>query len=153
MPLHILVIEDDPTWTKLLKDVLLSEMDVTVQYSRTMESANKLLHNIVVDAIILDINLPDIQWPESLKSLLSKHPSLPVICMTADPTHMKESILLGAADYLDKSGLEKENLERSLFKAVEINRRIQRALLVKNDIQTIKEEIQDATRGPDSQVP
>lgn len=134
-----------------MRDIFFPEMDVDVEYSKTMRSALEFLSSREFDAVILDINLPDSRWPESLKSIVSKHKSLPVVCLTADPIHMKEAILLGAADYLDKSGFEKENLAKALFKAVEINHRVQRALSVKSEVETIKEEIRDATGRTDTE--
>jgi DNA-binding response OmpR family regulator len=109
----ILLIEDDPTLSKNIKDAL-SEEQMQVEAAFDGIIAEKLLKKNEYDCVILDINLPGKNGYEICRDFKTYNVATPVIILTAfseleDKVQGYES---GADDYLTKPFFMRELLLR-----------------------------------------
>lgn len=116
--MRILLVEDNEVYSKFLKDIVLNG-DEEVEHVKTLGAALIKLQSYAPDAILLDLTLPDAQWPDSLKRVVAAHPEIPIICVTGDPSKAVEALSLGAEDYLYKPDLRREALFDSLRRAID----------------------------------
>ncbi len=74
-----------------------------------------------VDALILDMHLPDKSGTDNISSIVRKYPSLPIVVLTGqeDMEVAVDSLKNGAQDYLSKNNINPEILARSLRYAQE----------------------------------
>ncbi len=100
---HILVIDDDPAITSLLKRGLSYE-GYTVEVAGTGEAGLALARNRLPDLVILDIMMPGINGLEVLRRLRAADDRLPVLMLTARdaPTDQVQGLEAGADDYVVK---------------------------------------------------
>lgn len=100
---RILLVEDD----ELLRD---SVQDVLVRAGHDVLSladgsaAQRLLEHDSVDAVLLDLGLPQMDGMSLLRWIRTRQPSLPVMILTARASvdHRVEGLTAGADDYLTK---------------------------------------------------
>lgn len=101
-----LIVEDDPDVSTLVKRLLeMSGFSVTIAASRE-EVAARLRRTPMPDAIVLDVQLPDLNGFDLLQRLKA-HPVLkqiPVVMLTADaaPESIVRGLALGADGYITK---------------------------------------------------
>lgn len=100
---HILVIDDDPAITSLLKRGLSYE-GYTVEIAGTGEAGLALARNRPPDLVILDIMMPGINGLEVLRRLRAADDRLPVLMLTAKdaPADQVQGFEAGADDYVVK---------------------------------------------------
>lgn len=72
MSVHILIVDDEPTVVSLLERILAKESIFDVEAVNTGYDAIKRCAFHVYDAIICDINLPDIDGPDVVNELKMK---------------------------------------------------------------------------------
>src|SRR3990172_10533583 len=99
----ILVCDDDETLCYLLKEQLLEEgFSVDTVYDGGI--AIDALKRKNYDALLLDLNLREVQGEEVLKFVSEYNPSLQVVILTAQTEIRKaiECIKLGAYDFITK---------------------------------------------------
>jgi DNA-binding response OmpR family regulator len=98
----ILIVEDDPRVSSLLRESLGPEyeVEVVVDGESAMERANRERP----DVVLLDINLPGVSGLEVLRLLRLRHPGLPVIMITGttDEVAVTTALMRGAFAYLPK---------------------------------------------------
>jgi two-component system, OmpR family, response regulator len=99
---QILVVEDDPAVSKLLKTYLERE-GYAVMVAETVGEMRAAVERAPVDMIILDVVLPDEDGWSALRWLRARH-ALPVIMLTgkAEPVDRVIGLELGADDYVAK---------------------------------------------------
>src|SRR3989344_7562700 len=101
--MKILIIEDDQTLAKNLKEVLVKDgFAVDVAYSR--ESGLVEIEVNEYDCVVLDINLPDGSGFDLLSELRRKENQTPIIIVTArgEVEDKVKGLNLGADDYVPK---------------------------------------------------
>jgi DNA-binding NtrC family response regulator len=98
----LLLVDDDHSIFESLKEVLKDEY--VIQYSETGECAIGEIKKGLPDAILMDIELPDINGIRLLSIMKDIDPSLPVIMFSAsiDTRDILKSLRSGAYDYLNK---------------------------------------------------
>ncbi len=79
---RLLVVDDDPDICDLLRDRLESE-GFQVDTAADGEAALRILADRPVDGVLLDIALPELDGFAVLRQLRPRHPTLPVVMMTA----------------------------------------------------------------------
>ena len=123
MELHVLIVDDSPAMRSFIRRVLeLSGLEV----GRCMEASNgeealRLLEDNWVDAVLTDINMPQMDGEELLRRM-SGHEVLrliPVLVVSTDRTEgrIQRMLTLGAKGYVTKPFAPetlREEIERSL---------------------------------------
>lgn len=102
MKAHLLLVEDDPDMADLLTQVLAYE-GFSITHAASVSAAKQLLTGDVQLAL-LDVGLPDGNGFDLLRDIRARHPTLPVIMLTARGEAMDRvlGLELGADDYLPK---------------------------------------------------
>ena len=100
---HILIVEDDVTFSLMLK-TWLGKKNIQVDTYTTVGDAKKALEEKTYQLILSDLRLPDEDGINLLKWLKENHSEVPLIMMTsyADIQTAVQAIKLGAADYISK---------------------------------------------------
>ncbi len=99
----VLLVEDEPLLSQLYVEYL-SEEPYDITAVETGKEALALIDSGTIDAVILDLNLPDIHGMEILKHIQQTAPHLSVVVVTAHGSinTAVEAMQLGAADFLLK---------------------------------------------------
>jgi DNA-binding response OmpR family regulator len=110
----VLIIEDDPTMLRVLKD----NFEYTGFAVRTADDGERGLHAALagaVDLIVLDIMLPGINGYEICRRVRQKGIDVPIIMLTAkgQESDVVLGLNLGADDYVTKPFSTKELLARA----------------------------------------
>ncbi len=117
MPRRLLVIEDDPAFSRRLQANLRAD-GFTVEAAGTGAEALEALKNNYYDLVVSDIRLPDINGLEILERIKQGRdgldPAQPVLMLTSvrDMETAVRSMRAGAADYLTKECERQEVLMR-----------------------------------------
>ena len=115
--LQVLVVEDDPDFVDLLKDVLDRERH-KVKAADTLRKALQCLQTVEVDLVLLDLNLPKVAGLEVLRELRASSPckDTPVIVVTSSTAGADRAAVqrLGAQAYFQKPTDLKAYMELAL---------------------------------------
>lgn len=123
--LRILVVDDDRVDRMTVQRALRAApllAHVVVLEATTVAEAREVLARAKVDCVLLDFQLPGTSGLELLESIRETHRSLPVVMLTGqgDQQTAVDAMRAGAADYLAKSQLDPERLERSILQAIRV---------------------------------
>lgn len=90
---------------------------------RLTKGRNRLSEG-AVDAILLDLGLPDSQGLETFEKIHAAAPQVPIVILTGfkDDAQGVEAVRRGAQDYLNKGKIEGPLLARAVTYAVERTR-------------------------------
>ncbi|MBK9940493.1 MAG: PAS domain S-box protein [Kouleothrix sp.] len=121
---RVLLIEDDEDDVFLIKDMLAEvspKMQVMLACAGRLETGLNLLARGDIDAILLDLNLPDSRGLDTLKRLSPRESKIPIVVLTGldDEQTAIEAVHLGAQDYLIKGEISGQVLARVLRYAIE----------------------------------
>lgn len=125
--IKLLIVEDNPAHSRLVLEML-KEGSTTIRFDATIVNSIALafhhLRGMNCDAILLDLGLPDSQGLDSLHSLNSKYPEMPIIVLTVleDEENAVKAVASGAQDYIIKGRTESAVLVRSIRYAIERKR-------------------------------
>jgi two-component system copper resistance phosphate regulon response regulator CusR len=110
---QLLIVEDDPRIVSFVAKGLAAEGYTTAAASDGIE-ALELLAREQFDLVLLDLGLPGLSGEEVLARLRQRHPSLPVIILTAraEVADKVRGLNLGANDYVTKPFSFEELLAR-----------------------------------------
>ncbi len=129
---HILLIEDDPAFARLVK-AYLSDVDLlscTITHVTNLSDGRAALRKPSPSfaAVLLDLSLPDSSGFNTLETLLYHFPKLNVIVMTGqmDKRLGVEAVKAGAQDFLVKGEFTEGGLAKSLRFSIERNSIINR---------------------------
>ena len=104
--LKVLLVEDNPGDARLIQEQLNESKlaDVDIQHAKTLAEALQFLETPTIDAIILDLSLPDSRGLETLSEIQAQVTQIPVIVLTGleDEELGLKAIQRGAQDYLVK---------------------------------------------------
>ncbi len=136
-----LVVEDNPGDFMIVEDLLAEQfVEPTIIHTTTFKKTSETLLNnqVLFDAILLDLTLPDNSGRALIKDMLKIASSCPVIILTGytDIDFSIQSISDGIADYLIKDELNAILLHKSITYA--INRRKASEKLLKSEAQLIR---------------
>ncbi|QDV38197.1 ATP-binding protein [Tautonia plasticadhaerens] len=130
-PLRVLLVEDDPDHAELIRRHLgrarPKGRTVLMEHVGCLADARRRLAEPGgggqgdIDALLLDLVLPDSGLDTTLESVLDARPELPVVVLTSldDLDFAADAVQRGAQDYLVKSEITGEILLRSLRHAIE----------------------------------
>ncbi len=122
--IKLLLIEDNPLDAKLFQRLLdrSSRTSYKLEFAGTLSDAFQFLEsNGDIDAIVIDLNLPDSQGLDTFRAVRLKHPNLPLIVLTADDDDRLalKAVQAGAQDYIVKGDLSPMFLGRAIRYAIE----------------------------------
>jgi PAS domain S-box-containing protein len=140
---RILIVDDQDANVQLLEQLLVETGYQHVSASSTPEAVAALHLKNAYDLILLDLNMPVMNGFEVMQALGTdgKEGYLPVIALTADPSHKLRALQAGAKDFISKP-----------FDLVEVKTRIHNMLEVRllykrlaNYNRTLEEQVQFRT--------
>jgi two-component system, cell cycle sensor histidine kinase and response regulator CckA len=116
-PLHVLLVEDDDAYAALLAsdlDAIQARMDV--RRVASMLAAEQALRAAPVDAILLDLGLPDSVGIDTVERMHALAPGVPIVVVTAhdDEAVALQAVQQGADDYLVKGSADAQVVTRAL---------------------------------------
>ncbi len=126
---RILMVEDDPTDARLLEELLVATFVAErVDHADTLEAALDRLRDeaVKLDAVILDLALPDATGLDAVRAVVNAAPELPIVVLTGhdDREMALEALRERVEDYLLKGEVGPEDLARSIRYALERKRAV-----------------------------
>ena len=121
-----LLIEDNPGDARLVQELLcggrLNQFEL--DWTDRLVSGLERLERGGIDAVLLDLSLPDCRGLETIARVHACAPEIPIVVLTGlgDESVMLEAVHNGAQDYLEKSRLDSESLTRALRYAIQRKR-------------------------------
>jgi signal transduction histidine kinase/DNA-binding response OmpR family regulator/HPt (histidine-containing phosphotransfer) domain-containing protein len=128
--LRILLVEDNPAEAYLLQESLaLVQRPPAIIHAERLTQAIEVLKNTAIDAVLLDLALPDSEGLNTLERANAVADHLPIIVLTGleDEATGIEAVRKGAQDYLLKGQTGARQLLQMIHHAVE-RKRLQRAV-------------------------
>ena len=121
---HILLVEDDGHFRKILKQQLSHWFpSVLIEEASDSQEAMEKMESFHPQLIFMDIRLPGESGLELTKKIRAKHPTSDVVMLTSHdlPEYQRAAIECGAAHFFVKGtseGIEIRSLVESLLKGV-----------------------------------
>jgi len=146
-PIRVMIIEDDPGDARLLEEYLRDAFGTRVccETVPRLADAKERLSSNSFDVVLLDMMLPDSWGPDAVNDLLSVKADIPIVVTTnlKDPSSALQCLESGAQDYLNKSEITPELLERTVRYALERST-LQRSIRgERNRLQAILDSLPD----------
>ena len=143
-PLKVLLVEDNPQDARLLRELLRSEVEPSVEITHVerMSDVTAQLASGEPDVIMLDLGLPDAHGPSAVRQAHAMAPTMPLVVLTGfdDESTATQVLKEGAQDYLVKGQLDAAGLLRALRHAIQRQR-----MQVETDlIRTLQLQLRDA---------
>ena len=121
--IHVLVIEDNPGDSRLIREMFLEAEDKNfrLEISEKLSVAAEKIDRQNFDVGLLDLSLPDSHGLETFGRIAAKAPRLPIIILTGlnDETVALDAVRGGAQDYLVKGSFDGYLLTRAIRYAIE----------------------------------
>jgi two-component system, sensor histidine kinase and response regulator len=121
--IRLLLIEDDAADAKLLRRMLLERAaaQFDIEHVVYLEEGLNRLKSGNIDAILLDLSLPDAQGLEGFYDIHKSNPSVPLLVLTGfdDESVALEAVRAGAQDYLVKGKVNSTWLQRAVLYAIQ----------------------------------
>ena len=125
-PLKILLVEDNPGDALLIRVMLAKAggSQTTLERAERLSDALKRLDQGGINAVLLDLSLPDSQGLETFNRIYERTPQIPILVLTG---HDDEGVAIravhhGAQDYLLKGQVDGPVLLRAVLHALERKR-------------------------------
>jgi signal transduction histidine kinase len=121
-PPHVLLIEDNPGDADLVRLRLVEgDAGVDVRCATRLADGLASLDKQTPSVVLLDLNLPDSKGAETFRKVLERAPQVPVVILSGqdDEALAMKAIHQGVQDYLVKSDITSNQLERAMRYAVE----------------------------------
>lgn len=121
-PVRVLVVDDNPGDARLVDWALAHEPESRYEFARAarVSEAVAALARGPVDAVLLDLGLPDSSGSDGLRRLRAESPDVAVVVLTGsdDPLRIRDAIAAGAQDFQVKGVFPKGHLTRVLRTAI-----------------------------------
>ena len=121
--IRILLIEDNPGDRRLIEEAFkeVSDTPVEIEWTDRLSSGIDIIQGKFIDAVLLDLSLPDSTGLDTFKTLHEKIPSIPIVVLTGlDNKEMAtNAVKAGAQDYLLKGNLSGNLLLQAVRYAIE----------------------------------
>ena len=120
--LRLLLVEDSPGDARLLQELVRDEPRITPEWVHVTRLVDGLavLQEGGVDAVLLDLSLPDAQGLDSVSRVHAAAPGVPIVILTArvDEAIARAAIGQGAQDYLVKGRVDPHQLGQAILYAI-----------------------------------
>ena len=120
----VLLVEDHIPFASVLQETLKTGApQMEIVHVETLSSGLGRLAQVGVDAVLLDLSLPDSRGLDTLDMVHSEAPEVPIVILTATDNKglALQAVSRGAQDYLVKIDVDGPLLARSLRYAIERN--------------------------------
>jgi signal transduction histidine kinase len=120
--LRTLLIEDNPGDARLVKEALSG--DIQVECRGSLSSGLERLAEEPMDAVLLDLSLPDSRGFETFARIHTQSPNTPIVLLTGtdDEALALRALQGGAQDYVVKESMDRKRLPRIVRYAIERKR-------------------------------
>ncbi len=122
----VLLLEDSLIDAQLIRRLLrrVTSSYYRITHVRTLNDAVLSAEDLVPDVILADLNLPDSRGTQTVASLQTSYPDIPLVVVSAweDEAISLRSVKAGAQDYLVKGHIDGANLHRVIRYAIERKR-------------------------------
>ena len=122
----VLLVEDSLIDAQLIRRLLrrVTSSYYRITHVRTLNDAVLSAEDLVPDVILADLNLPDSRGTQTVASLQTSYPDIPLVIVSAweDEAISLRSVKAGAQDYLVKGHIDGANLHRVIRYAIERKR-------------------------------
>ena len=121
-PVEILMIEDNPVHVKQMRGLMeASRLQSRLRVAGTLREGLALIEKETFDVVLLDLVLPDSADFDTLHSVRTVAPEMPVIILTGqnDESLAAAAVEAGAQDYIVKTHVNSTLLSRSIHYAIE----------------------------------
>lgn len=126
---NVLLVEDNPADAVLIREYFKENSlnDSKVQWVDRLSAAFKFLHEQKVEAILLDLGLPDSKGFSTFDQIYRVCPHIPIIILTGfeDGDLATKAVRAGAQDFLVKGLVTSESLLKSINYAIERKRALE----------------------------
>ncbi|HSN81936.1 MAG TPA: EAL domain-containing protein [Polyangiales bacterium] len=123
---EVLLVEDNLIDAQLMRRLLRRATGAyyRITHVRTLNDAVLSAEELSPDVILADLNLPDSRGTETVASLQTSYPEVPLVIVSSweDEAISLRSVKAGAQDYLVKGHIDAANLHRVIRYAVERKR-------------------------------
>jgi two-component system sensor histidine kinase/response regulator len=120
--LNLLIVEDSPSDARLLEACLEEGMlgVGSIEREATLEGALARISRGDVDAVLLDLGLPDSSGLDTIRQIVTSNPEVPVVIVSglSDTSVAEEAVALGAQDYVLKDAVTPKDLARAVTYAI-----------------------------------
>jgi len=124
--LKILLVEDSESDAALLREnIRLSNVDdLRLDYAHSLQEAIDHFRSNHIDAMLLDLTLPDSSGLETIRRVRQAGTDMPIVVLTGvdDENTGVEAVRLGAQDYLVKGRVDGRLIARAIRYAIERKR-------------------------------
>jgi signal transduction histidine kinase len=121
--LNVLLVEDNDTHAHVVRRYIdkATLANATLVHVERLSTALERMAKGGIDALLLDLSLPDSRITETLSRVIEAYPEMPVVILTSlnDLDFATAAVQQGAQDFLVKSELSSELLIRSILYAIE----------------------------------
>ena len=122
----VLLVEDSLIDAQLIRRLLrrVSAAYYRITHVRTLNDAVLSAEELTPDVILADLNLPDSRGTQTVASLQTSYPDIPLVIVSSweDEAVSLRSVKAGAQDYLVKGHIDGANLHRVIRYAIERKR-------------------------------
>jgi len=150
MPIHLLLIEDNPGDALFLRGMLDDQYpgQYTIATAETLSEAKAIIVRQAFDAVLLDLSLPDAQGLETIGRLVEAAPNLPIVVLTglADEEIAMEAVRRGAQDYLFKGQTDARTVGRVIHYAIDRKRAEEELRAKQRELEARNKELQETQR-------
>jgi two-component system response regulator AtoC len=125
MTARLAVVDDDPAFTDFLQTLLQTRGYAVDVFSSGTALLEALRAGASPDVVLLDVQMPDLDGIETLRTIRQAQPTSQVIMLSGrqTPATIVEAVRLGAADYVlkpgDSEGIGEAALEAAIRNALE----------------------------------
>lgn len=106
----VLIVEDDVTFAAVIQDILRYSFDTRICY--TLTDAKEVLANHSINAVLLDVTLPNGSGKDIVIDLRQRFTAVPIVAMSGYDFSANEMIAVGAHDFLRKPFTSEQLIEK-----------------------------------------
>jgi CheY-like chemotaxis protein/anti-sigma regulatory factor (Ser/Thr protein kinase) len=123
MPI-ILVVDDSPTYQKLVGELLSCDFDWIMSYAENGQVALEMMELLSPDIIVTDLMMPVMDGMQLCRESKKRAPQIPVVLITAHGSEQLavDALAAGAASYVPKSALA-ESLAETVSQLLNFSKR------------------------------
>lgn len=122
--ISILIVEDNRLDGIITERVLQKDGIFKIQIAVNLANAINILDNDQIEAVVLDLNLPDSQGIETFFSIRNKNYKLPIIVLSGNENRQLTSEILknGGQEVINKGKIARQSVTEAILNSIERNK-------------------------------